>query len=145
MARRATASGAHTHLIVNTDGASRGNPGLAGAGWVLRSDHGALVDAGGRFLGVQTNNVAEYHGVLGGLSVARERGARKVTLRADSELLIRQLEGRYKVRAPNLQPLYEQARALLRAFESYTLEHVRRELNGDADTEANRAIDERPR
>lgn len=131
------------HVVVHTDGASRGNPGPAGAGWVIATSDGTSLLRDGAFLGRQTNNVAEYEGVLGGLRAAQTLGAKRLTLRADSELLIRQLQGRYKVRAANLQPLYRQAVALLASFDSFELQHVRRELNSDADQQANRAIDER--
>jgi ribonuclease HI len=131
------------HLIVYTDGASRGNPGLAGAGWVIEDLHGKTIHADGRFLGQQTNNVAEYAGVLGGLEAALALGAVRVTLRADSELLVRQLNGQYKVRAPHLAPLFAQARKLLAKFSGATIEHVPRERNAAADAQSNRAIDER--
>jgi len=131
------------HLVVYSDGASRGNPGLAAAGWVIEDPHGKRLHADGRFLGTTTNNVAEYAGVLGGLQAALTLGATEVTLRADSELLVRQLNGQYKVKAPHLLPLFAQARQMLAKFKTTSIEHIPRERNAAADEQANRAIDER--
>jgi ribonuclease HI len=131
------------HLIVYTDGASRGNPGPAGAGWVIEDPHGRAVHSDGHFLGETTNNVAEYAGVLGGLQAALALGATCVTLRADSELLVKQLNGQYKVRAAHLAPLFAQVRGLLSKFRASAIEHIPRECNAAADAQANRAIDER--
>ena len=131
------------HVVVYTDGASRGNPGLAGAGWVIEDKDGKRLHADGRFLGRTTNNVAEYAGVLGGLQAAFALGARQITLRADSELLVRQLNGQYKVRAPHLAPLFAQVQQILAKFAAASIEHVPRERNAAADEQANRAIDER--
>jgi ribonuclease HI len=97
----------------------------------------------GRYLGSQTNNIAEYEGLLLGLRRALELGAREVEVVADSELMIRQLEGRYKARAAHLLPLWEESRQLLSRFERARLVHVLRDLNRDADEMSNRAIDER--
>lgn len=139
----ASAPGKHERLRVYSDGAARGNPGLAGAGAVLISPDGAVVERLGKFLGTQTNNVAEYTALLLGLTRAKALGARAVDVFADSELMIRQLEGRYQVKAPGLKPLYEEARALLRGFAQVTLQHIPRAQNADADEMSNRAIDER--
>lgn len=136
-------TGRHARLRVYSDGAARGNPGLAGAGAVLTTPEGEVVERLGRFLGVQTNNVAEYTALLLGLERAKELGATEVDVLADSELMIRQLEGRYQVKAPGLKPLFEKARALLRGFPKTTLQHIPRAQNADADEMSNRAIDER--
>jgi len=125
-----------------TDGAARGNPGPAGAGAVLVSPDGQH-ERLGKFLGVQTNNVAEYEGLLLGLRHARALGVMSLEILADSELMIRQLNGEYRVKAPGLLPLFEQARVLMREFASVSARHVRREENKDADEMSNRAIDER--
>ena len=130
-------------VCVYSDGASRGNPGPAGAGAVITDSTGNVLRRLGRFLGPQTNNIAEYQGVLLGLSHALAGGAREVVLRADSELAIRQLQGRYQVKNLGLKPLFAEVQGLLRRFEGVTLEHVRREQNNDADEMSNRAIDER--
>lgn len=139
----ATPGQSHERLRVHSDGAARGNPGPAGAGAVLSTPDGAVVERLGKFLGAQTNNVAEYTALLLGLARAKALGAREVEVFADSELMIRQLEGRYQVKAPGLKPLYEQARALLRGFSKVTLQHIPRAQNADADEMSNRAIDER--
>lgn len=126
-----------------SDGAARGNPGLAGAGAVLVEPSGQVVDRLGKFLGTQTNNFAEYMGLLLGLRRAKELGVREVEVFADSELMIRQLGGRYQVKSPSLRPLYEEALKLLNNFERVKLVHVPREMNRAADEMSNQAIDER--
>lgn len=130
-------------FVVFSDGASRGNPGPAGAGAVLALASGEVVERLGLFLGTQTNNHAEYMGAILGLGRARALGADEVELVADSQLLIRQLAGRYKVKSPTLRPLYEEALALLTAFRRHGLRHIPREENLEADAMSNRAIDER--
>lgn len=135
--------GAHPRLRVYSDGAARGNPGPAGAGAVLLSPDGEVVERLGKYLGRQTNNVAEYRGLLLGLSRAFELGAREVEVVSDSELMIRQLQGRYQVKSPNLLPLWEEAMDLLSRFQAVRLVHVLREQNRDADEMSNRAIDEK--
>ncbi len=126
-----------------SDGAARGNPGLAGAGAVLVEPSGQVVDRLGKFLGTQTNNYAEYMGLLLGLRRARDLGVREVEVFADSELMIRQLGGRYQVKSQSLRPLYEEALKLLNTFERVKLVHVPREMNRAADEMSNQAIDER--
>lgn len=126
-----------------SDGAARGNPGLAGAGAVLVEPSGQVVDRIGKFLGTQTNNFAEYMGLLLGLRRARELSVREVEVFADSELMLRQLGGRYQVKSTSLRPLYEEALTLLNDFERVKLVHVPREMNRAADEMSNRAIDER--
>lgn len=130
-------------LRVYSDGAARGNPGLAGAGAVLVQPSGQVVDRIGKFLGVQTNNFAEYTGLLIGLRRARELGVKEVEVFADSELMIRQLGGRYQVKSPSLRPLYEEALKLMNDFTRVKLVHVPRAMNAAADEMSNRAIDER--
>jgi ribonuclease HI len=130
-------------LEIFSDGAARGNPGPAGAGAIVRLPSGQILARLGKFLGTQTNNVAEYEGLLLGLSKARQLGAREVHVFADSLLVISQLKGDWKIKHPGLKPFYEQARQMLAQFDRATLAHVRRELNGDADEMSNRAIDER--
>lgn len=130
-------------LRLYSDGAARGNPGPAGAGAVLVEPSGQVVDRLGKFLGHQTNNYAEYMGMLIGLKRARELGVREVEVFADSELMIRQLGGRYQVKSPTLRPLYEQVLKLLNEFERVKLVHVPREMNRAADEMSNRAIEER--
>jgi ribonuclease HI len=130
---------------VYSDGAARGNPGPAGAGAVLTDAGGAVIAQLGRFLGTRTNNVAEYEGLLLGLKHARDLGYRQVEVRADSQLLIRQLKGEYAVRHAGLKPLHAEALRLLHGFDKYDLQHVPREENALADEMSNRAIDEEMR
>ncbi len=123
----------HAHLVLHTDGASLGNPGPAGAGFVLLEDDGEVVREGSIPLGVATNNVAEYKALIAGLNEAAALGARRLTVRSDSELMIKQLRGEYRVKTPHLRPLYEWAVKLARRFEQVRWEHVRRESNTVAD------------
>ena len=129
-------------IMVYSDGAARGNPGPAGAGAVLVDPAGTVVARLGRYLGKQTNNVAEYQGLLLGLKHAKELGYKQVEVRADSQLLIRQLKGEYAVRHAGLKPLHAEALRLLRSFDRFELKHVPREENALADEMSNRAIDE---
>jgi ribonuclease HI len=126
--------------VLWTDGAARGNPGPAGAGIVLKTPAGELLHSEGEFLGNTTNNVAEYRALLLGLTRALERGIERIEVRADSELLIKQLLGKYRVNSPHLLELHTQARALLARFVSSKLVHVRREFNAEADYQANLGI-----
>jgi ribonuclease HI len=128
---------------VYSDGAARGNPGPSGAGAVLVEPSGQVVDRIGKYLGIQTNNYAEYMGLLLGLKRARALGVNEVEVFADSELMIRQLGGRYQVKSPSLRPLYDEAVRLLNEFSRVKLVHVPREMNTAADEMSNRAIDER--
>lgn len=141
--RLALDDGPEVRMRVYSDGAARGNPGLSGAGAVLVEPNGQVVDRLGKFLGVQTNNFAEYMGLILGLRRARQLGVREVEVYADSELMIRQLGGRYQVKSPTLRPLYEEALKLLNDFSRVKLVHVPREMNAAADEMSNRAIDER--
>lgn len=128
--------------VLWTDGAARGNPGPAGIGAILKSPSGEVLFTGSEFLGHTTNNVAEYKAVLLGLAGALEQGIQHVEVRADSELLIKQLKGEYRVKSAGLKPLFDEARLLLGRFKSVKLTHIRRELNGEADRLANQGIDQ---
>jgi len=128
-------------VIINCDGAARGNPGPAGAGAVVVDESGAVLAEVAEGLGETTNNVAEYTAVIRGLEEAKRLGAREVLLRSDSQLLINQLTGRYRVKAPHLQPLHKRVRDLMRAFTRVDLEHVPRERNAAADSLANLGVD----
>ena len=130
-------------LTIHTDGAARGNPGPAGAGAYIQDQDGKLVSEEFRYLGEATNNVAEYEALLLGMECARELGASRIEMRADSELVVRQLTGVYRVRNPALQKLHARVQQLAREFESVRYTHVRREQNREADRLANRAIDSR--
>jgi ribonuclease HI len=131
--------------VLWTDGAARGNPGPSGIGAVLKTPHGEVIVAEGQYIGETTNNVAEYKALLLGLERALEHGVRHLEVRADSELLIKQLRGEYKVRSEGLKPLHQRALDLLKQFEAPKLVHVRRELNVEADRLANRGINEAKR
>jgi probable phosphoglycerate mutase len=124
----------------NIDGGSRGNPGPAGYGVHIERDDGTIVELK-ESLGTATNNVAEYNGLLAALRWAAEHDVKAFHIRSDSELLVKQMKGIYRVRNPGLQPLYEHARALARRIGRVTFEHVRREFNKDADRLANEAMD----
>lgn len=130
-----------THLIVSCDGAARGNPGPAGAGAVLATTDGRVVAEVARGLGEATNNVAEYTAAILGLERAAELGADEVTLRSDSQLLVNQLTGRYRVRTAHLVPLHRRALELARGFRRVRFEHVPRERNVEADRLANAGVD----
>lgn len=131
-----------TGTVLRTDGGSRGNPGPAGVGFVIERD-GAIVCSGGRFLGEATNNVAEYEALIWGLENVRALGSDEVTVYADSELLVKQLNGRYRVKNEGLKPLFVRATGLLKGFERSEVTHVRRALNAEADKLANQAMDAR--
>ena len=126
------------------DGASRGNPGLAGAGVVLIDPAGGVREELREFLGQATNNVAEYRGLLLGLTRARDLGIKKIQVFSDSELLVRQINGSYRVKQPHLLVLWQEAHRELQTFTAHQVTHVRRELNRQADRLANEAIDQRP-
>ena len=130
-------------LLIHTDGAARGNPGPAGAGAVLRDEDGRVVAEIAQPLGRATNNVAEWTAVRLALEEARRLGASHVDLRMDSELVARQINGIYRVKHPDLKPIHTAVMDMLRGFEGYTVGHVPRELNKDADRLSNVAIDGR--
>ena len=129
--------------ILWSDGAARGNPGPAGIGAILKTPEGEVLAADSAYLGETTNNIAEYKALLMGLHRAIERGVKQLEVRADSELLIKQLRGEYRVKSPGLKPLFEEAKGLLARFATIKLTHVRREHNGEADKLANAGIDQR--
>jgi ribonuclease HI len=128
-------------VIVACDGAARGNPGPAGIGVQITTEDGEVLAEIGRGIGEATNNVAEYTAVIEGLSLASELGASSVTLRSDSQLLVNQLAGSYRVKTPHLQPLHRRVRGLAAGFERIAFEHVRREDNLEADRLANEGVD----
>jgi len=124
------------------DGGARGNPGPAGYGARIEDEDGNLLAELYGPLGVATNNVAEYNGLLAALNWAVDHGHRDVHIRADSELLVKQMRGEYKIKNPGLQPLAGRARLLMMEIGSVTFEHVRRELNQEADRLSNLGMDE---
>ncbi len=127
-------------MTVCFDGASRGNPGQAAIGVVVLKD-GVPVREIGETIGVTTNNIAEYRALLRGLEEAHALGARTVRVQSDSELVVRQLSGQYKVRSPKLAPLHRQAVARMRRFERVSVVHIPRDRNRGADALANDALD----
>jgi ribonuclease HI len=131
-----------SYLVAHIDGGARGNPGPAGYGVVISDPSGQKVAALSRFLGHQTNNYAEYMGLLAALQYALEHGQRALEVVSDSELLVRQINGRYKVRNPNLLELYKQAKSLIAKLDWFRIGHVLRGKNKEADALANRAMDQ---
>jgi ribonuclease HI len=128
--------------IANIDGASRGNPGPASYAVVLRDPSGKIVLELAKNIGRETNNVAEYYALLAALDYAATHDIHALRIRSDSELLVRQMQGRYKVKSPDLKPLHERAAKLARQLNYFVIEHVRRELNADADALANISLDQ---
>ena len=129
---------------LSTDGGSRGNPGPAAYGFVLETDDGSVLDARGEVIGVATNNVAEYRGLLAGLASALERGIEELEVVSDSELLVKQRRGEYKVKNPTLRELVDEAESLARRLQRVRYTAVRREHNELADRLVNEALDSAP-
>jgi len=130
-------------FFIYADGASRGNPGEAGIGAIIADPQGRTVKELKLFLGMVTNNVAEYRAVISALEKAWQLGAAKVRVYLDSELVVRQLCGEYRVREAHLQTLHHQATEILHRFAQYSIHHIPREQNRRADQLANEAIDQR--
>jgi len=129
-------------VIAHCDGGARGNPGPAGFGAVIQDGKGTIVAELSEFLGIQTNNVAEYSGLLAVLDHALASGYRRLRVVSDSELMVKQIQGKYQVRSPGLRPLYEQARQKIAQLERFEITHALRHKNKDADRLANRAMDQ---
>ena len=128
-------------ITLFTDGASRGNPGEAGAGVVMVDGQGNEFFARGAYLGQCTNNMAEYQALLLGLTEAGKIGATQITVKMDSELIVKQINGLYRVKDQKLKPLYDRANKLLQQFDAYRVVHIRRAENHRADELANAGID----
>ena len=129
-------------IVAYIDGGARGNPGPAGYGVRIEDEAGTLIDEFHGFLGSATNNIAEYNGLLAALRYAREHGHRRLHIKSDSELLVKQMRGEYRVKNAGLQPLYKEACSMACSLERIVYEHVRREQNKDADRLANLAMDQ---
>ena len=127
-------------VCINCDGASRGNPGPAAIGVAIKDEGGRLLTSISRRLGRTTNNQAEYAAVIAGLEAAASLGARKVALFCDSELVVKQLKGQYRVKNEGLKPLYQAALGLAGRFEEFKVSYVPRQRNQEADDLANRAF-----
>lgn len=136
-----TKSGHASHCIIYTDGGARGNPGPAAAGGVILADDGSVVAEISEYLGVATNNVAEYRALLLALERALEAGYRRADVCMDSELIVRQLSGHYRVKDAKIIPLHAKARHLLARFDDVSIAHIRREQNQHADKLVNAALD----
>lgn len=128
-------------LTVNVDGGARGNPGPAAIGVVIRDPDGLIIDEHGERIGEATNNVAEYKALIRGIQRAGELGATDLDLVGDSELVVKQIQGAYKVKKAGLKPLHAEAKRALSAFESWSIRHVRREQNAEADRLVNEVLD----
>jgi ribonuclease HI len=128
-------------LTVNVDGGARGNPGPAAIGAVVRDAGGEIIEERGERIGRATNNVAEYRALLLGIELAAAHGASELDLVGDSELIVRQVEGKYKVKDATMKELHGEVKAALRPFEGWSIRHVRREHNADADRLVNEALD----
>lgn len=128
-------------LTIYTDGGSRGNPGPAATGIVIKDESQNVLAAYGEYLGTQTNNFAEYSAIISALKKAKELGATEVECLADSKLVIEQLSGHWKVKEPTIQKLFIEAWNALHQFKPYSLKHIRREKNTEADAEVNKVLD----
>ncbi len=127
-------------LYIEIDGACKGNPGPSGIGIVIKNSSGELIAEIARPIGITTNNVAEYSALLAGMQEALDRGATDLTVQTDSELLARQVQGRYKVSAPHLRPLYQQVMTLKQHFVRFEINHSLRGFNSNADALANEGV-----
>ncbi len=128
-------------LTVYVDGASRGNPGPAAIGVVMRDEDGTTAVRLSSYIGRTTNNQAEYTALITALEEAGRLGAQRVDIRSDSQLMVEQIKGRYKVRNANIRPLFDEATRLLAGFKSHSILHIPREQNSEADSLANEALD----
>jgi ribonuclease HI len=126
----------------NVDGGSRGNPGPAAYGVLVRDPRGEIVARLKKYIGINTNNVAEYFGLIAALDYAQNHGIRALRVESDSELMVKQLRGQYKVKSAELKPLFERAKKMSQTFETFRISHVYREQNKEADSLVNQALDE---
>jgi ribonuclease HI len=142
-ASRAEPRSASPAIKANIDGGARGNPGPAAYGVIVRDAKGEIIAELSDYLGIQTNNYAEYSGLLAALDFAVREKHLSLKVLSDSELLVRQMQGRYKVKSPGLIDLYDRARALVRKLEHFSIDHVLRQYNKDADALVNQVLDSR--
>lgn len=131
----------HEDLLIHCDGASRGNPGQAGIGYVIAAPGGKVLKEEWDYLGQATNNAAEYTALIRSLQDSLKLGGRRVQVCSDSELVVKQIKGEYRVKSPGLEPLFRQAAGLIACFEKFEIKHVPRAQNKHADALANRGID----
>jgi len=139
----ATATAGGFSIKANIDGGARGNPGPAAYGVVVRNAQGEMIAELAEYLGIQTNNYAEYSGLLAALEYAVREKCASLKVLSDSELLVKQMKGQYRVKSPGLLELYERARALVRKIERFSIDHVLREYNREADRLVNKVLDSR--
>ena len=132
-------------FLANIDGGSRGNPGPAAYGVVIRNGRGEIVARLKKYIGQNTNNVAEYFGLIAALDYAQTNGIRALRVESDSELLVKQMRGQYRVKSEELKPLFERAKKMSHTLEVFRIQHVYREQNRDADALVNQALDETSR
>src|ERR1700675_1710644 len=125
----------------NIDGAARGNPGPASYGLVLKRPDGAPLESLGKYIGRTTNNVAEYYALIAALDYAAANGIKRLRVQSDSQLIVNQMKGLYKVKHPDLRPLHERAKKMAATLEAFTIQYVPREQNRAADAAANAALD----
>jgi len=128
-------------VVVNVDGGARGNPGPAAIAAVVQEPDGGVLEERGERIGRATNNVAEYKALLLGIEMARALGAKELDLVGDSELIVKQVKGEYKVKDATMRELHAEAKKALRGFDSWSIRHVRREHNSEADRLVNEALD----
>jgi ribonuclease HI len=136
-----TASRLEGAYTANIDGAARGNPGPASYGVVMRRPDGKPLESLGKYIGRHTNNVAEYYALIAALDYAAANGIKRLRVFSDSQLIVNQMKGLYKVKHPDLRPLHERAKKQSAGFEAFTIQYVPREENRDADAAANAALD----
>ncbi len=134
----ARSEGAYT---ANIDGAARGNPGPASYGVVIRRPDGKTVESLGKYIGRHTNNVAEYYALIAALDYAAANGIKRLRVHSDSQLIVNQMKGLYKVKHPDLRPLHERAKKQAAGLEAFTIQYIPREQNHEADAAANAALD----
>ena len=127
--------------IMYTDGGARGNPGIAGIGIVIEDKHGNVIREISQYIGEQTNNVAEYKALSRGLEVALDLGIKEIICYLDSELVVKQIKGEYKVKNERMIPMYNMVMPLIKKFDNFEIIHVKRESNKKADKLVNKAID----
>ena len=139
--REASPSNQQQTLTAHCDGGARGNPGPSGYGAVVATEEGKKLAELSEFLGIRTNNYAEYSGLLGVLAWAIEHGHKHLRVVSDSELMVKQIKGQYKVKSPDLKPLYDEARRRIGQLDTFTITHALRHKNKDADRLANEAMD----
>ena len=128
-------------VVIHTDGASRGNPGPAAIGVTIKDERGRFITSISQRIGKATNNQAEYRAIIAALEEATRLGARRVDIKMDSELVVKQINGEYRVKKATLKPLYQQVKQLLSLLEGFTITHIPRRQNAEADKLANKALD----